>query len=100
MIFKNKTDFDSYVRDRFDSVEESLYLIMRTGSSVTELLESDYNITAAFIVPVLGQEAEVQLFGMCITEDDKYIEVYDSYSEKQLIYVLMHRRMKDSDVTD
>ena len=100
MIFKNKSDFDSYVRDRFDSVEESLYLIMRTGCSVTELLESEYNITAAFIVPVLGHEAEVQLFGMCITEDDKYIEVYDSYSEKQLIYVLMHRRMKDSDVTD
>ena len=100
MIFKSKSDFDSYVRDRFDSIEESLYLIMRTGSSVTELLESEYNITAAFIVPVLGQEAEVQLFGMCIAEDDKYIEVYDCCSEKQLIYVLMHRRMKDSNVTD
>lgn len=100
MIFKNKQDFDSYVRDRFDSVEESLYLIMRIGSSVTELLESEYNITAAFIAPVLGQESDVQLFGLCITEDDKYIEVYDSYSEKQLIYVLMHRRIKDNEVTD
>lgn len=99
MIFKSKHDFDSYVRDRFDSIE-SLYLIMRTGRSVTELLETEFNITAAFLVPVLGQEADVQLFGMCITEDDKYIEVYDSYSEKQLIYVLQHRRMNDSEVTD
>lgn len=99
MIFKSKSDFDSYVRDRFDSIE-SLYLIMRTGRSVTELLETEFNITAAFLVPVLGQEADVQLFGMCITEDDKYIEVYDSYSEKQLIYVLQHRRMNDSEVTD
>lgn len=99
MIFKSKSDFDSYVRDRFDSIE-SLYIIMRTGRSVTELLETEFNITAAFLVPVLGQEADVQLFGMCITEDDKYIEVYDSYSEKQLIYVLQHRRMNDSEVTD
>lgn len=99
MIFNSKQEFDSYVRDRFDSIE-SLYLIMRTGRSVTELLETDFNITAAFLVPVLGQEADVQLFGMCINEDDKYIEVYDSYSEKQLIYVLQHRRMNDSEVTD
>lgn len=99
MIFKSKSDFDSYIRDRFDSIE-SLYIIMRTGSSVTELLETDFNITAAFLVPVLGQEADVQLFGMSITDDDKYIEVYDCYSEKQLIYVLQHRRINDSEITD
>lgn len=99
MIFKSKSDFDSYVRDRFDSIE-SLYLIMRTGRSVTELLETDFNITVAYLVPVLGQEADVQLFGMCINEADKYIEVYDIYSEKQLIYVLQHRRQNDSEITD
>lgn len=99
MIFKSKTEFDAYIRDRFESIE-SLYVIMRTGSSVTELLESEFNITAAFLVPVLGKEAEVQLFGMCITDDDRYIEVYDSYSEKQLIYVLQHRRAADENMSD
>lgn len=98
MIFKDRDKFNEYLRDKFNSAEENLYVVMRAAYSFKELLEAEFNIEIAYLTPMLKDEC-VSFFSERYT-DQQYFEVYECYTEKEMLDMLIHNAKGLEDYTD
>lgn len=95
MIFKEESTFLCYIRDQFNKVEQNLFVVMRTGYSFKELLEADFTIEVAYLCPTLHED-DVQFFGIGDNfEGQQYFEVYDCYTDCDLLDKLLHTFSKE-----
>lgn len=98
MIFKEKEKFTAYLRDRFNSVEENLYVVMRAAYSFKELLEAQFELEIAYLTPALGDEC-VSFIGNRY-EEQQYYEVYECYSESEMLQIMLHSAKGLEDYTE
>lgn len=93
MIFKDRESFNAYLLDKFNGVEEDLIAVIRAGYSFKELIKAPFKLEVIFVTSTLDG-LELNFFGSSF-DDQQYFEVYDCYSESELLYKLQHTPHKD-----
>jgi len=98
MIYKNYEEFNDRVCETVLEDCSTYYVIMRSGYSVKDLLESTYTIeTVSPYFPHIGNNG-IMWFNDWY-EGQQYIELYDMIPEEKLLEILFHIRTKE-DITD
>lgn len=90
MIYKNYEEFTDAVRSKMyddDVCCSTLYIIMRCGYSVKELLEESFCIEA--VSPHLSDGL---MWFNDWYEGQQYIELYAAFTEEELLQILTHQR--------
>ena len=93
MIFNNHESFCDQINKITEDECEDLYIIMRSGYSMKDILDSDYNIE------LLQYEAGEYVWLNDWYEGQQYIELYDMIPEEKLLDILFHTRSNE-DITD
>ena len=89
MIFNNFEVFKDYINEMTAEECENITVIMRTGYSMNDLLDSTYDIE------LLQYEAGEYVWLNDWYEGQVYIEVYDWYKESELLHKLMHLQHRE-----
>lgn len=102
MIFNSKEAFDTYAHEKVYDKCEMTYFIMRTGYSMIELLNDAYSIEVAAPYFDSTPNKDTIMWFDDWYEGQNFIEVYDYYSESELLHKLQHTQHKDGleDYTD
>lgn len=95
MIFNKKEDFDRYAHEKVYESSEQTFFIMRTGYSMMELLNDAFSIeVASSYFGSSEKEGSIMWFDDWY-EGQNFIEVYDHYTEGELLHKLQHTQHKD-----
>lgn len=98
MIYKNYEEFTDRVRETVLEDCSTYFVIMRSGYSVSDLLESTFTVeTVSPYFPHTGENG-IMWFNDWY-EGQQYIELYDMIPEEKLLDILFHTRSTE-DITD
>lgn len=89
MIFNNYESFCDRVNKICEDECEDLYIIMRSGYSMKDILDSDYNIE------LLQYDSGEHVWLHDWYEGQNFIEIYDYYRESEVLHKLLrlqHRK--------
>lgn len=84
MIYNNFDSFSEYINKICDDVCEDLYIIMRSGYSMKDILESGYSLEP------MQFEGDEHAWLHDWYEGQNYIEIYDYYKESEILHKLLH----------
>lgn len=92
MIFNDMNTFNAYIDKITENECENITLIIRSGYSMKDLIESEYSLE--MLEFNVGNDGEFSWLNDWY-EGQVYIEVYDYYSESELLHKLMHLQHKE-----
>lgn len=84
MIFNNYDAFCERINNISEDECEDLYVIMRTGYSMNDILESNYSLE------ILQYDCGERVWLHEWYEGQNYIEIYDYYRESEILHKLQH----------
>ena len=90
MIFSSKEKFDKWVHEKVYEKCEQLYIIMHTGYSMKEMLNDAYSIEVCEPYFESSAAEDTVMWFDDWYEGQQYIEVYDWYTESELLFKLRH----------
>jgi len=89
MIFNNYESFCDRINNICEDECEDLYIIMRSGYSMKDILDSDYNME------LLQYDSGEHVWLHDWYEGQNFIEIYDYYRESEVLHKLLrlqHRK--------
>lgn len=89
MILNNYEAFCDYIHSICEDECEDIYVIMRSGYSMNDILESD------FCLELLQFEECEHVWLHDWYEGQTYMEVYDYFRESELLHKLMHLKHRE-----
>lgn len=84
MIFNNYDSFCDRINNICEDECEDLYIIMRSGYSMNDILDSDYNME------LLEYDSGEHVWLHDWYEGQNFIEIYDYYRESEVLHKLLH----------
>lgn len=89
MILNNYEAFCDYINSICEDEYEDLYVIMRSGYGMNDIIESD------FCLELLQYEEGEHVWLHDWYEGQTYMEVYDYFRESELLHKLMHLKHRE-----
>lgn len=96
MIFNNHESFCDHINKICEDQCENLFIIMRSGYSMKDLLDSTYSME------LLQYECGEHVWLYDWYEGQNFIEIYDYYKESEVLHKLLHLQHQEGleDYTD